>query len=156
MQDERSERLRRRHNFETWENRGTPVVIGELTLRPDDLPGWQMRRESRNVSLDPPVAKSVWGRGDSVDELLGIELYRSASLGDAHRFLLWFLGEFQSDALEEQQQTGIGDVVFGISEPTMLLFARANYVVHVYNAGPRTTSVIDAAKAIDRKIAAGT
>ncbi len=153
MHDERTQLLARRHNFEAWQNRGTAGVVTELSLEPKDLAGWQSRRESRNDTMEPPVKKAILSRGDSVDELVGVELYRCASLADAHKFLLELLGSFQSDALKEQPTVGIGDVAFGISDPTMLVFARANYVVHVYNAGPKITNVMETAKAIDQKIA---
>lgn len=150
--DPREAQARRKYAFDTWENRGTQAVVREPALRPGDIPGWRMRRESRNDAMKPPVTKSVWTLGDSDETAIGVEIYRAASLQEAHRVLLWLLGEFQSGVLGERTDTAAGDVAFGLSEPTMLLFARANCIVHVFNAGPRTTDVITAAKAIDAKL----
>jgi len=152
MHDDGLERLRREHDFESWAKRGTPGVAPDLRLTADELPGWKPERETRYDEVRPPVTKSVWSRGGSKDEMLGIELYRCGSLDEAHTLLLRGLDEFQSAALTQQPASGIGDVAFGIGEPWMLLFARANYVVRVYNAGPRLVDALDVARAVDQKI----
>jgi hypothetical protein len=152
MYDDRIERLRREHDFDSWAKRGTPGIAPDLRLTADVLPGWRPQREYRYDKIRPPVTKSVWSRGESKDESLGIELYRCSSLDEAHALLLAALGEFQSAAVKQQPDTGIGDVAFGNGEPWLLLFARANYVVRVHNAGPRLVDALEVARAIDQRI----
>jgi len=152
MHDDRLEHLRREHDYESWAKRGTPGVAPDVRLTADELPGWKPEREMRYDEVRPPVTKSVWSRGGSKDELLGIELYRCGSPEEAQALLLRALGEFQSAAVKQQPETGIGDVAFGIGEPWLLLFARANYVVRVHNAGPRLVDALDVARAVDQKI----
>ena len=145
MHDDRLERLRREHDYESWAKRGTPGVAPDVRLTADELPGWKPERETRYDEVRPPVTKSVWSRGGSKDELLGIELYRCGSPEEAQALLLRALGEFQSAAVKQQPETGIG-------EPWLLVFARANYVVRVHNAGPRLVDALDVARAVDQKI----
>ncbi|HZW53831.1 MAG TPA: hypothetical protein VFF00_07340 [Candidatus Elarobacter sp.] len=153
MGDERFERLQREHDFEAWANRGTEAIAGDLELEFADLPGWQPLRTRHIDTMDPPVTKVMLARGDAAHVLVAVEAYRCASLRDAHELLLRMLGSFQTTALREQPNAGIGDVAFGIGDPTMVVFARANYVVHVRNAGPELTDVMSVARALDERIA---
>ncbi|SRR6266849_1821826 len=156
MDPERHEELKRRFNFEAWRERNllrSTATLKSFEIGENHMPGWQICRRSYDSTIRPPVAKTIWGRRElSNEQLLNIEVRTCDSLQAAHTHLLELLGEFQSTALKERPELNIGDVAFGISDPTMLLFARANLVVLARNAGPQLVSVHDVAGRLDAEI----
>ena len=156
MQTEQREELKQRFDFEAWRERnllGSTATLKPFELGDNDLPGWRIRRRSDNPAVRPPVLKTVWTpRSGSDQGLLSIAVSFCDSLQAAHEQLLDWLGDFESTAVKERSELQIGDVAFGISEPWMLLFARANVVVLVRNAGPRLVGVHDEARALDSRI----
>jgi hypothetical protein len=84
---------------------------------------------------------SLWSRGDSVEELLSVEVFECDSVKIAHDQLLEELANVQSPKVERiKEKTAPGDVAFGLAN-TMILFARANLAISIRNAGPRVVPV---------------
>ena len=156
MHPERYEELKRRFNFEAWRERNLlrlTATLKTFEIGENDIPGWYIVRRSYDSTITPPVAKMIWSRREASNEqLLSIETRASDSLQGAHAHLLELLGEFQSTALKEKPELDIGDVAFGITDPTVLLFARANLVVLVRNAGPKVIRVDEVARRLDAEI----
>jgi len=81
--------------------------------------------------------------------LLAIDLFVCNSVKAAHDQLIQALGNMESDAVERQtDKSAPGDVAFALRE-TMVLFARANVVVLIRNAGPEVVSVFVVARRLD-------
>lgn len=151
---EQRELLRKRHDFAEWqgagEDTGAPPV-GGLEFRGDELPGWERVKSRRNEALQPPRLDTFWrAKGDTADTLLGVHVIECASVPAAREALLEALGEFQSAAISRRTDLGVGDVVFG--QEFMLIFARANLVVFVRNAGRHVVPVLEAARDLDAHI----
>jgi hypothetical protein len=117
------------------------------------LHGWRLHRIWRNQS--PPISTGMIVRaGDKLDEITSaasILLWECASTDVAHDQLLAVLCEMQSNAITRDRQHKIGDVSFSLGD-AMFLFARANLVVLVRNAGPQILSLKEMAGTIDSAI----
>lgn len=117
------------------------------------LHGWRLHRLWRNPS--PPISTGMIVRsGDKLDEITSaasIVLWECASVDVAHDQLLDVLCEMQSNAITRDRQREIGDVSFSLAD-AMFLFARANLVVLVRNAGPQVLSLEEMASTIDSAI----
>ena len=144
---QRLERLKKRYGYDEW----PPAAGGELRgvrIGEDLLPEWRLdhadvlRQEGR-----PPMTHAILTRGEGA--ALSLEVWECASAAAARDLLLALLDEFESPEVE--RVTGprsVGDVTFGYSEH-MLLFARANLVVRVSNAGRELVPVEGPARAVE-------
>ena len=114
-----------------------------------EIPGWKLVRVHRSDDTKPPFIHSMWRRDDAGEELIGVRITEWRNAAAAREFLLEELGNFESPVI--QRRTGpdaVGDVSFGLGD-TMVLFALANLVVVILNAGPRVVSVTPIAKALE-------
>jgi hypothetical protein len=148
--------LKQTYDYEDWAGRNKlaeSLFIWEYALVEDELPGWQIHHAQ---SLPPPPAsllpetarmhgapaagwlraiQSIWSPPGGGDSLLNIDIYECASRRSGHELLTRLLGEFQSPAGSLQEQTAIGDVAFADPRDAVMLFARANLVILLRNAG---------------------
>ena len=84
-----------------------------------------------------------------MNELLAVDVFECASVKAAHDQLVEALANMESDAIERRtEKNAFGDIAFGLND-TMTLFARANMVVLVRNAGPTIVPVSAAARELD-------
>ena len=153
MQAEQKQFLEQRYGAHEWygRNREKRVVKG-FSLDKLELPGWTLHRVQRDEDAKPPVMHSLWRRGDSASELLAIDVFECASAKAAHDQLMEALGNMESGAVERRTgKEASGDVAFGLND-TMVLFARANVVVLIRNAGPKVVGVGEVARAIDSHV----
>jgi hypothetical protein len=106
-------------------------------------------RAPRTERPDGATIRSLWRRGEAANELLAIDVFECATIKAAHRQLIEALGNVQSGAVERHTgKNAPGDVAFGLDD-TMVLFARANVVVLIRNAGPTVVSVGPVARRLD-------
>ena len=143
--------LEQRHNAKAWYGRGGRRRRSLQGFRFDgsELPGWTLQRVRLDEWAQPPVLHSLWSRGDAMNELLAIDVFECASVRDAHEQLLEALGNIESDAIERRTgPNALGDVAFALAD-TLVLFARANVVVLLRNAGPTVVSVDEVARELD-------
>ncbi|HWW76018.1 MAG TPA: hypothetical protein VNZ44_11500 [Pyrinomonadaceae bacterium] len=164
------EYLKQRYGFEEWRGRDTlqeSLLIWKFLPGADDLPGWQPQRVQRVIPPDAEkgsVSESSWGRGDepaSIQSLwqqpegggalLRLDTFECASRGEAQQYLLRLLGEFQSPALR-RAETIAGDVAFTFSKETVVLFARANLVLLLRNAGRSVQPLAPLAAQLDQTL----
>jgi hypothetical protein len=114
------------------------------------LHGWRLHRLWRNQSPQASTGMIVRA-GDKLDEITSVAsilLWESASVSAAHDQLLAVLCEMQSNAIKRNRQREVGDVLFSLAD-TMFLFARANLVVLIRNAGSQVLSLGEMAGTID-------
>jgi hypothetical protein len=144
--------LEERHEARKWHGRGgrgRRAVLTEPVFDGSELRGWTLHRLQRDDHAKPPVVHSLWRHGESMSVLLAIDLFVCNSVKAAHDQLIQALGNMESDAVERQtDKSAPGDVAFALGE-TMVLFARANVVVLVRNAGPEVVSVFVIARRLD-------
>ena len=113
------------------------------------MPGWVLQRVQLDERAQPPVLRSLWSRGDTMSALLAIDVFECASVRGAHEQLLEALGNIESDTVERRTAPNApGDVAFALAD-TLVLFARANVVVLLRNAGPTVVSVDEVARELD-------
>jgi hypothetical protein len=94
--------------------------------------------------------RSLWRHGESTSELLAIDVFESSSVEAAHDQVLEALGNMESGAIEQRTSKDTpGDVAFGLNDTT-ILFARANLVVLIRNAGQTVVRVGNIARQLDR------
>jgi hypothetical protein len=94
--------------------------------------------------------RSLWRQEGTENVLLTVAVYECASIKACHDQLIETLGELESAVVERHTgKNKIGDVSFGLSD-TMVLFARANLVVWIRNAGRTVVKVGAIARAFDK------
>jgi|GEM_PF-4920775 len=145
------EKLKQQFGYDEWADRSSlrdSLLIWRFFISPPLLAGWLVSRSQRFVSGSATRTELVCSRPTAgEDELLRLDIFECSSLRDAHEQLLQTLGEFQSAAIR-QMAAGVGDIQFGNGEFTQL-FARANLVVMLRNAGKQLVPVAETARAID-------
>ena len=156
--DEIKDQLRRRFDFTDW-----PQPSEERVARSTErfaavgalLGGWRAQRVAEvPVPRATAASRSVWGREERSDTLISVELIEAESSGQAREILLDLLNEFESPQVERQSQAVAGDVAFTVPGDTVALFAHANVVALVRNAGREVVSVADFARQLDRSLTA--
>jgi hypothetical protein len=150
MHDEHRKALEKRHNVSSWYGRSEGErVLKEFRVEAWQIRGWRVRRATSETSAEPPTVRALWERREGSGELLAVDMFVCASVRDAHAQLLELLANTESDAVETATaKAHVGDVSFVLAN-TMALFARANVVVWVRNAGRKVVGVGDAAREID-------
>jgi hypothetical protein len=143
--------LERRYRARDWHGRGgrARCVIKDFNIDGSEIRRWSLQRVQRDERAKPPVIHSIWRHGEAMNELLAVDLFECASVKAAHDQLLDALANMESDAIERRtEQSAPGDIAFGLGD-TMILFARANMVVLVRNAGPTIIPVSAVARELD-------
>jgi hypothetical protein len=143
--------LEKRYGASEWYGhggRGRRVLKG-LHFEGSEIPGWTLHRVRRDVDAKPPTIHSIWRHGESMSELLAVDVFECASVKAARDQLIEGLGNIESQAVERRaKENAVGDVAFGLGD-TMMLFARVNVVVLIRNAGPTVVPVGRAARELD-------
>lgn len=151
--------LKRRWDFAAWQgiNRlQTHLLLWHFRLRGAEVPGWQLKAaRALPLALQARFLPSMWqSMGGRRDEALRIDAYECASRSAAHEMLLRLLGEFTTPFLQRLTDRVVGDVCFGGTDERSLLFARANIVVLLANAGHARVPVTPCAEALDQDVVA--
>lgn len=160
MDREKKEHLRKHYSASKWQDRQwTEGIVVDVELTDSDIPGWTRERAKRVGHAAPPLFHSVWRNSSNDDGIITIRIIECADASAAQDQLLEELGTFHSTTVEPRDGAdSIGDVSFGRVE-FMALFARANVVVTILNAGPESVPVAGVARDVDmfiqRKIATG-
>ena len=106
-------------------------------------------RAQRDDGGKPAALHSLWSQDPAGKTLLAIDVFECKSVKAAHDQLLEVLGQMQSGVVERQTGKSVpGDVAFGYGK-AMALFARANMVVLIRNAGPTVVPVDAIARTFD-------
>jgi hypothetical protein len=146
--------LEERFGAKEWRGRsesGRRVLKG-FRFDGAELKGWKLLRFKDSEEGKTKILRSMWSRGDEADELLAVDVFVSTSVKDAHETLLEALGNMQSGAIERKTEKNTpGDVAFGLAN-TMIVFARANVVILVRNAGRKVVPVGTIARDLDSQI----
>jgi hypothetical protein len=146
--------LERRYRARDWHGRGGRArrVIKDFDIDGSEIRRWSLQRIQRDEDAQPPMIRSIWRHGENMEELLAVDLFECVSIKAAHDQLLEALANMESDAIERRtEKNAPGDIAFGLGD-TMILFARANMVVLVRNAGPKIVPVSAAARELDLQL----
>ena len=149
--------LKQRHAYEKWRASNTieqNLFIWKFFLSGSEFPGWQIHRiQSVETGGWPPSIQSIWRRHEGeTGALLSVDIFEHPSRTAAHEFLVQLLGEFQSPDVTRQEQITIGDVAFAGLGDAFLLFARANLVILIRNAGRDLMPISEVARQFDRDL----
>jgi hypothetical protein len=149
--------LKERHDFEAWrapDPAQGAFLVWRHFLGGRELPGWRAHRIQRVEAPDtPPAHHSIWQRADGRGQILvAFDVYECASAAQAREFLVRVLAEFQTPLLE--RVPGIGEVAFTVPGEGAIVFARANLVLVLRNAGAETISLGDVARRFDENLRA--
>jgi len=153
MDERQREFLVQHYSASEWlQARSTPGTVTSISLIGSEIPGWTLVRAQRKEETKPAFIHSMWRRDEGGEELISVRITECADAAAAREHLLEELGSFESPVI--QRRTGpdaVGDVSFGLGD-TMILFALANLVVVILNAGPKVVSVTPIAKALETSI----
>ncbi len=152
MQAEQKRFIEKRYNVREWHGNskhGRRAIRG-FSFEQWEIPGWKPQRMLRDEHAKTTSIRSLWRHGESTSELLAIDVFECSSVEAAHNQLLEAFGNMESAAVERRTgKDAPGDVAFGLGD-TMVLFALANLVVLIRNAGPSVVRVGDIARQLDR------
>jgi hypothetical protein len=143
--------LEERHEAATWQRRikHADRLVKAFALEGTELRGWTLQRTQRDDGGKPAALHSLWSRDPAGRTLLAIDVFECKSVAAAHDQLLEVLGQMQSGVVARQTGKSVpGDVAFGHGK-AMALFARANMVVLIRNAGPTVVPVDAIARTFD-------
>ena len=149
------EAVKARHDFDSWYGTNAldeNLFIWHYALRGDELAGWEVERIRRvELAGQVPALKSLWGHegAERNGTVLSLEVFECGSRLEAHEILLGLLGQFESTLVTRETEGPVGDVCFSMPSETAVLFARANLVALVRNAGPDVVAVGDPARSLD-------
>lgn len=157
MSEQPLDYLKKLYEYEAWRGRNTleeRLFIWQFYLSGREIPDWQARHVQALPAMKgfPPMIQSAWQPGSGKAEtLLTVDVFECNSLAAAHEFLLKILGQFQGPALTRRTRGDTGDVAFSTPGDTLILFARANLVLQVSNAGRSMTPVTGIARTLDEE-----
>ena len=143
--------LEKRHEAATWRGRSKHAdrLVKAFAVEGSELRGWTLQRAQRDDGGKPAVLHSLWSRDPAGRTSLAIDVFECKSVAAAHDQLLEVLAQMQSGVVERQIGKSVpGDVAFACGK-TMALFARANMVVLIRNAGPTVVPVDAIARTFD-------
>jgi hypothetical protein len=124
-------------------------VVRDFDFEGKEIRGWTLHRSERSRHADGAGVRTLWRHNDSADELLNIDVFECVSVKAAHDQLLEALGNVESNAVARRtEKNAPGDVAFGLAN-TMVLFALANVVVWIRNAGRTLAPVGPVARELD-------
>ena len=89
------------------------------------------------------ASQSMWQEDAAADALLRVDLLEASSGTAARELVLELLGEFQSPEIKRVADPRAGELAFSGPGETAILFARANLVAMVRNAGRRVVQVTE-------------
>ena len=146
--------IEQRFAAKEWYGRGPRGrrMVREFGFEGSELVEWTLERVERDERAKPPVIHSMWRHEGAGNELLAVDAFECASVKAANDQLIEILGDIESAAVERRTgRNGIGDISFGLND-TMVLFARANMVLLVRNAGRSVVKVGAIARAFDKML----
>ena len=144
--------IEQRFGAKDWYGRGPRGrrMVKEFGFEGSELVEWTLERSHRDEGAKPPSIHSIWRHDEAGNELLAVDAFECGSVKAAHDQLIEILGDIESPAVERRTgRNGIGDVSFALND-TMVLFARANLVVWVRNAGRNIVRVGAIARVVDK------
>ena len=162
MYPEITSRLKDRFQYDVWHGRNRlpeNLFIWKFFFFGDEMPNWSATRmEHIEVDDQPKIVESLW---ETMSEssltspekpagLLNVQSIECKSRDQAHNFLLRFLGEFEGPLIYRWDETELGDVTFTVPGYDLILFARANLIHLVRNAGQLREPVTEVATALDQ------
>ncbi len=161
MDPEIMSRLQERFQYSAWQGRNRlaeNLFIWKFFFFGDEVPNWSATRmEHTEVDDQPKIVQSLWETtSTSLSSptqpagLLNVRSIECKSRGEAHKFLLGFLGEFEGPLIYRWDETELGDVTFTVPGHDVILFARANLIHLVRNAGQLREPVTEVATALDQ------
>jgi hypothetical protein len=136
---------------------GEALFIWRFALGGQELPGHHaVRIDTVEQPDSPPKIESLWRpeKEDGQRAPLRVDASEASSVTEARALLLRVLAQFQSPQIERITE-GPGDIAFGPSGYRSLVFARANIVVVMLNAGDEVQSVEPPARELDRLLREG-
>jgi hypothetical protein len=146
--------IEQRFGAKDWYGRGVRGrrIVKEFGFEGAEIMEWALERVERDERARPIAIHSMWRHDDAGNELLAIDVFECASVKAAHDQLIETLGDIESGAVERRTgKNAIGDVSFGLND-TMVLFARANLVVLIRNAGRAVVKVTTIARSLDKTL----
>jgi hypothetical protein len=154
MHTDQKEFLQDKYDAAAWHGRGRrgQRLLKDFSFTGSEIHGWTLHRIRRDEYTKPVAIHSFWRHGDSAGELVAIDVFECTTVKAAHDQLLEALGNMESDAVKRHdEKNSPGDVAFGLGR-TMVLFARANLVVLIRNAGPDVVHVEAIARGLDARL----
>lgn len=161
MDTSKLEYLKKHYAFDEWRDTNRlneNLLIWKFFPSENELPGWQPRRIQQVGLPDaehtdgPQAIQSIWQQAEGETEtLLRVDTFECGSRTEAHAYLLQVLGEFQSPMLK-RTETVKGDVAFTFPGETVVLFARANMVFLLRNAGRKVQPLTSFARQFDETL----
>jgi hypothetical protein len=94
--------LERRYRARDWHGRGGRArpVIKDFNIDGSEIRRWSLQRVQRDERAKPPVIRSIWRHGETMNQLLAVDVFECASVKAAHDQLVEALANMESDAID--------------------------------------------------------
>lgn len=150
--------LKHRYKFASWHGSTSlslNLLLWHYHFKGTELPDWEIR-SARMLTLPQRTRflPSMWQRhgGRHRNEALRVDAYECASREEAHETIIHLLGEFSAPVMQQQTDMDFGDICFSGNDLTAVLFARANLVFFIANAGRSCLAIKKFAQAFDHDL----
>jgi hypothetical protein len=150
--------LHKRYQFENWAGTNAmelEMFVANFHLAAFLAAGWVPLRTTQSTGPDGlTAAQSIWRHEDDA-ALVRIDCFETRSRIAAHQQIPIVLSQFQTSNLERATATGPGDVAFEIrsdKKSESIVFARANLVLLLANAGREKVEIQKVAEILDLHI----
>lgn len=152
----KSDNINLNEAFAEWQDTNTlteNLFVWQFFLADGAFPGWQSITIQTLPAAESPTILSVWQRPEvGRGILLNVDVFACSSRSAAHEYLRQLLQQIPQPVFSRQTEPGIGDVLFAPPDHSTLLFARANLVLIVRNAGSEPQPITDIARQLDEDI----
>lgn len=168
------EHLKQRHRFGEWRGRNAlpeTLFIVHFRFGPRSIPDWRLS-DAQQIPASPPrqeakprdaraasspdgyplCTQSIWRHPLRSGAILNATSFECVSREAAHELLIRLLTQFQSPVIERRDNVGLGDVTFSGPSEASIVFARANLVHLLRNAGRDVVPIFGIARQLDRDL----
>lgn len=158
MEEALRDRTARRLSYDDWRGRNGldhELHVWRYFMSDEELPGWRLEGRVRTLVLPDRSRRlrSIWlPHAHDTGAALRVNVVECCSREGAHDMLLSLLGQIQSPYVGRLENPSIGDVVFGTESGALLIFARANLIIAVANAGRHIVSARETARQFDSQV----
>ncbi len=156
MDQSSRDHIAHKFDFEAWKSvpgGDATLSIGGLFDVGSELDRWTVGRAQVVTFPRARAARqSMWQESPSAEVILRLDLIEAASTTTAREIVLELLGEFQSPQIQRLADPPAGDLAFSAPGDSVMLFARANVVALVRNAGRVVVGVAEFARLVDHRL----
>lgn len=157
MINQREQYLKKAYSYEAWKDinkMNEYLFIRNFLIVNDHVLAWR-KQQMRRFRLEDgkKYMKSIWVHDEEGhNTVLRLDIMECQSRNEAHQQMIGMLGNYQIPMELQIHLQDIGDVSFAAPGKNSIIFARANLLIMVSNAGQKTCPMEETAIHLDQGI----